>query len=140
MDSNDHRRLTTLSDAISRRKALRGAGAAGIATAAAVAMRGPVMAAQATPTAATPQIEPEAGAWQTWLLTSGDQLRPDAPPDEAATATELAELRGAGGRPRRRRPSTASPTGMPAPPATAGTRSPCSTPASRPGTRLKPTG
>jgi membrane-associated phospholipid phosphatase len=37
-------------------------------------------------------IEPEAGSWFTWLLDSGDQLRLDAPPDEAATADEVAEL------------------------------------------------
>ena len=38
-------------------------------------------------------IEPEAGSWKTWVLTSGDQLRPEAPPDEAATQDELAELK-----------------------------------------------
>ena len=51
-----------------------------------------------TPTAPTPtpepapQTEPGAGAWQTWVLESGSQFRPDAPPDEAATAAEIAEL------------------------------------------------
>ena len=31
------------------------------------------------------QIEPKAGKWKTWVLTSGDQLRLPPPPDEAAT-------------------------------------------------------
>jgi membrane-associated phospholipid phosphatase len=38
------------------------------------------------------QIEPDAGTWQTWVLESGDQLRLDAPPDEAATAEEIVQL------------------------------------------------
>lgn len=38
------------------------------------------------------QIEPGAGKWQTWVLKSGSELRPDAPPDQAATRKELAEL------------------------------------------------
>jgi len=47
----------------------------------------------ATPSAdITAQITPEAGAWQTWVLDSGDQLRLDTPPDEAATAAEIAQL------------------------------------------------
>jgi membrane-associated phospholipid phosphatase len=37
-------------------------------------------------------IEPNAGAWQTWVLASGSELRPPAPPDRAATETELVEL------------------------------------------------
>ncbi len=37
--------------------------------------------------AATPagQIEPDAGQWQTWVLKTGDELRPTAPPNQAAT-------------------------------------------------------
>ncbi|MFN8493474.1 MAG: vanadium-dependent haloperoxidase [Caldilineaceae bacterium] len=38
------------------------------------------------------QIEPGAGKWQTWVLKSGSELRPAAPPDQAATRKELAEL------------------------------------------------
>ncbi|MCX6049340.1 MAG: vanadium-dependent haloperoxidase [Chloroflexi bacterium] len=38
------------------------------------------------------QIEPGAGKWQTWVLKSGSELRPAAPPDKAATQKELAEL------------------------------------------------
>ena len=39
------------------------------------------------------QIEPNAGKWKTWVLDSGDQLRLPAPPDEAATRTEIAQLK-----------------------------------------------
>jgi membrane-associated phospholipid phosphatase len=39
------------------------------------------------------QVEPNAGTWATWVLESGDQFRPDAPPDEAATADEIAQLK-----------------------------------------------
>jgi membrane-associated phospholipid phosphatase len=38
------------------------------------------------------QVEPGAGVWQTWVIESGDQFRPAAPPDEAATAAEIEEL------------------------------------------------
>jgi hypothetical protein len=37
-------------------------------------------------------VEPEAGHWQTWVLKAGNELRPAAPPDEAATQKELAEV------------------------------------------------
>jgi hypothetical protein len=30
------------------------------------------------------QVEPNAGKWKTWVLSSGDQLRLPPPPDEAA--------------------------------------------------------
>ena len=39
------------------------------------------------------QIEPNAGKWKTWLLKPGDQLRLPAPPDKAATAAEIKELK-----------------------------------------------
>jgi membrane-associated phospholipid phosphatase len=39
------------------------------------------------------QIEPDAGKWKTWVLTSGDQLRLPPPPDQEATRTEIAELK-----------------------------------------------
>jgi membrane-associated phospholipid phosphatase len=49
--------------------------------------------AAAIPLADAPaQIAPEAGTWQTWVLSSGDQFRLDAPPDEAATAEEVVQL------------------------------------------------
>jgi len=35
-----------------------------------------------------------AGSWRTWVLTSGSQFRLPPPPDAAATAAELAQLRG----------------------------------------------
>lgn len=38
-------------------------------------------------------IEPKAGTWKTWVLTSGSQLRRPAPPDAAATDQELQQLR-----------------------------------------------
>lgn len=37
-------------------------------------------------------VAPEAGSWHTWLLESGSELRLDAPPDEAATMSEIEEL------------------------------------------------
>jgi membrane-associated phospholipid phosphatase len=38
-------------------------------------------------------VEPGAGAWRTWVLRSGDQVRLPAPPDAAATDAELAQVR-----------------------------------------------
>lgn len=38
-------------------------------------------------------VEPEAGQWHTWLLESGSQLRPPAPPSKNQTKAELDELR-----------------------------------------------
>src|SRR5215472_1943548 len=40
------------------------------------------------------QVEPSAGRWKTWVLTSGSQLRVAPPPDQATTAAELQQLRG----------------------------------------------
>jgi membrane-associated phospholipid phosphatase len=39
------------------------------------------------------QLEPQAGTWKTWVLASGSQLRLPAPPDRAATAAELKQLK-----------------------------------------------
>jgi membrane-associated phospholipid phosphatase len=39
------------------------------------------------------QVEPEAGQWQTWVLTSLDEVRPAPPPDQAATLAEIEELK-----------------------------------------------
>lgn len=44
--------------------------------------------------AAQEQIEPTAGTWRTWLISSGAELRAPPPPDRTATEAELAELRG----------------------------------------------
>jgi hypothetical protein len=38
-------------------------------------------------------VEPQAGAWRTWVLTSGSQLRVPAPPDSAATTSEIGALK-----------------------------------------------
>jgi hypothetical protein len=43
------------------------------------------------------QVEPAAGAWSTWLLTSGDQLRLPPPPASAETASELADVQALAG-------------------------------------------
>lgn len=39
------------------------------------------------------QIEPKAGTWKTWILTSAKQLRLSPPPDAAATEGEIRTLR-----------------------------------------------
>jgi hypothetical protein len=39
------------------------------------------------------QIEPHAGTWRTWLLSSGSQLRRAPPPDRRATAAEIRQLK-----------------------------------------------
>jgi len=38
-------------------------------------------------------IEPNAGSWKTWVLTSGSQLRLPPPPDPAAVWEEIERLR-----------------------------------------------
>lgn len=38
-------------------------------------------------------VEPTAGSWKTWVLTSGGQFRLPAPPDAATTAAELDQLK-----------------------------------------------
>ena len=35
------------------------------------------------------QLEPHAGQWKTWVLTSGSAVRLPAPPDAAGTAAEI---------------------------------------------------
>lgn len=42
-------------------------------------------------------VEPGAGAWQTWVLSSGSELRLPAPPDRKATRAELQQLRALAG-------------------------------------------
>jgi membrane-associated phospholipid phosphatase len=42
-------------------------------------------------------VEPDAGRWPTWLLSSGSELRLPPPPDAAATRAELDELRALAG-------------------------------------------
>jgi len=38
------------------------------------------------------RIEPQAGTWKTWVITSGAQRRVPPPPDRAGTEKELDEL------------------------------------------------
>jgi membrane-associated phospholipid phosphatase len=38
-------------------------------------------------------VEPEAGSWQTWVVTDVAAIRPPAPPDQATTQAEIAELK-----------------------------------------------
>lgn len=44
------------------------------------------------PTPAAPPIEPNAGSWQTWVVTDIAAVLPAAPPDQAATQAELKEV------------------------------------------------
>jgi membrane-associated phospholipid phosphatase len=41
---------------------------------------------------AAPPVEPEAGRWQTWVVSDLATVRPPAPPDQAATQAELQEV------------------------------------------------
>src|SRR5687768_7226109 len=86
METNYDPGLTKLTGAVSRRTALHGLGAAGIAAGLGLASPHRTLAGQAS---TEMMIEPEAGSWKTWILESGDQLRPEAPPDQAATQDEL---------------------------------------------------
>lgn len=45
------------------------------------------------PMPATPPVEPDAGRWQTWVVTDVAAVRPAAPPDQATTQAELAALK-----------------------------------------------
>lgn len=54
-----------------------------------------IVAASSPSLAAKPdraQVEPTAGAWRTWVLSSGSELRLPAPPDRRATRAELQQL------------------------------------------------
>lgn len=44
---------------------------------------------------AAPPIEPNAGNWQTWVVTDVAAVLPSAPPDQAATQAELKEVQAA---------------------------------------------
>src|SRR2546421_12504882 len=52
-----------------------------------------VVSAHAQDTAS--QIEPGAGSWKTWVISSGKDFRVPPPPDAGATKEELEWLRGA---------------------------------------------
>jgi len=58
-----------------------------------LAVAGSSLAAPKAAGTAANQIEPKAGSWKTWVLTSGDQLRLPAPPDKAATEVEIKQLK-----------------------------------------------
>jgi hypothetical protein len=45
------------------------------------------------PALAIGPVGPDAGKWHTWVLSSPSQVRPAAPPDQAATEKELAQVR-----------------------------------------------
>jgi membrane-associated phospholipid phosphatase len=47
----------------------------------------------AAPAFAVGSVDPGAGKWHTWVLSSPSQVRPAAPPDQAATEKELAQVR-----------------------------------------------
>jgi membrane-associated phospholipid phosphatase len=81
---------------LARRTGLRTGAAAGAAALLGGLSPGPA-AAQATAAAGGP-VEPKAGTWRPWLLTSGNQFRPPPPPDGAATDAELRELKALAGR------------------------------------------
>ncbi|MFN8490226.1 MAG: phosphatase PAP2 family protein [Caldilineaceae bacterium] len=44
------------------------------------------------PAATSNPVEAGAGKWQTWVLTTPDEVRPPAPPDQAKTQAELQEM------------------------------------------------
>lgn len=47
------------------------------------------------PAPAAPPVEPNAGSWQTWVVTDVAAVRPAAPPDQTATQSELKEVQAA---------------------------------------------
>lgn len=75
---------------VTRRNLMRG-GTAAIAAGAAAHL--PTLAPPAQVAASGGQIEPNAGTWKPWLLAAGDQFRPPSPPDAAATAAEVEQLK-----------------------------------------------
>jgi membrane-associated phospholipid phosphatase len=77
---------------ISRRGAIAGLGSSVVAMTLAVSTHGIAGADHRDVDAR--QIEPNAGAWKTWILKSGNQLDPGPPPADGATRAELADLRG----------------------------------------------
>jgi membrane-associated phospholipid phosphatase len=80
------RNLTTQ---LSRRTALR----TGVAGAVVAALGSAPRGAWAATSAPADRVEPEAGGWRTWVLESGAELRPPAPPDRTTTRSEIVQLR-----------------------------------------------
>lgn len=58
-----------------------------------VSVTGCVMPIEQSAQTPSMMVAPDAGEWGTWVLSSGDEFRPDAPPDEAATLAEIATLK-----------------------------------------------
>jgi membrane-associated phospholipid phosphatase len=89
MSANRHEGRANL---LTRRTALKGVGAVGIAAAFGSTAHAP---ADASTSAGSGMIEPTAASWKTWVLASGAELRPPAPPAAAesiAAATDAAPL------------------------------------------------
>lgn len=64
----------------------------GVTVAAALSL-GIISVAAASPAPDMPaQVQPDVATWQTWVLESPGQFRLDAPPDNTATAEEIAQL------------------------------------------------
>lgn len=57
-----------------------------------LSLSGALISVQVTAQDDMGMVEPDAGSWHTWLLESGSELQLDAPPDEAATMSEIEEL------------------------------------------------
>jgi membrane-associated phospholipid phosphatase len=76
-----------MSTSVDRRTALRYAAGATLALGASAMPR----VARSAPAAGPDAVEPGAGAWRTWFLGSGADLRPPPPPDSQG---ELAQVRG----------------------------------------------
>ena len=52
-----------------------------------------LVATIATAHAADDEIEPRAGTWKTWVISSGHEFRAAAPPNDAATTSEISEIK-----------------------------------------------
>jgi hypothetical protein len=63
----------------------------------AIAVAGPALLGSGGEALAhTSGVEPKAGTWRTWVLSSGRELRLPPPPDAIPTRPELAEVQGSG--------------------------------------------
>jgi membrane-associated phospholipid phosphatase len=76
---------------ISRTRVWSRAGLFGIGLAVLSIAAGPAPLHAAQPPAVS-QIEPGAGAWRTWVLTSGSEIQVPPPPDASATEAEIQHL------------------------------------------------
>ena len=83
----EHRNTTMR---LTRRAALGAGAASAVVATLGHTPRNAWAAAQGANAAA--RLEPGAGGWRTWVLESGSQLRPPAPPDRGATRSEIDAL------------------------------------------------